>query len=106
MATAMDNAARRGVQAASTSRPSGCSRRAFSNLAQAHAHLAWSRVDEAHCISQWGQDFRPELSGDRPTFSTRCPRAPCVAAFTATATGEVREDIVRLLGLRGPVYAW
>jgi len=55
-------------------------------------------VDEAHCISEWGHDFRPEyrqLAGLRDAF----PDAPLMA-LTATATARVREDIVRQLGLR------
>lgn len=59
-------------------------------------------VDEAHCISQWGQDFRPsylEIAG----FLTRLPRRPIVSAFTATATERVKNDIVASLGLNNPV---
>ncbi len=59
-------------------------------------------VDEAHCISQWGQDFRPSYL-KIPDFISRLPRRPSLAAFTATATPEVREDVERLLGLRSPV---
>ena len=59
-------------------------------------------VDEAHCISQWGQDFRPSYLSIA-AFVQRLPRRPVVAAFTATATGEVQEDIVRLLELREPL---
>lgn len=58
-------------------------------------------VDEAHCISQWGQDFRPSYLGIAD-FIASLPRRPVVAAFTATATAAVRRDIVRLLGLREP----
>ena len=59
-------------------------------------------VDEAHCISQWGQDFRPsylKISG----FLDSLPRRPAVGAFTATATQRVKEDIRTLLALREPL---
>ena len=58
-------------------------------------------VDEAHCISQWGQDFRPSYL-DIPEFIAALPRRPVLCAFTATATRRVREDIARLLRLRQP----
>ena len=67
-----------------------------------NADISMLTVDEAHCISQWGQDFRPsylEISG----FLTRLPRRPIVSAFTATATERVKNDIVALLGLNNPV---
>ena len=59
-------------------------------------------VDEAHCISQWGQDFRPSYL-HIADFIRALPRRPAVAAFTATATPRVRRDIERLLELREPV---
>jgi ATP-dependent DNA helicase RecQ len=58
-------------------------------------------VDEAHCISQWGQDFRPSYL-DIPKFVAGLPTRPVLAAFTATATPQVREDIGRMLGLENP----
>ena len=58
-------------------------------------------VDEAHCLSQWGHDFRPSYQQIAP-FIAALPRRPLVSAFTATATPEVRTDIVRLLGLQEP----
>lgn len=58
-------------------------------------------VDEAHCISQWGQDFRPSYL-KIPQFISLLPVRPVVSAFTATATDEVQRDIVRLLELRSP----
>lgn len=65
------------------------------------AHIPLVAVDEAHCVSQWGQDFRPSYLtvGD---FIAQLPVRPVVAAFTATATARVRADIVRLLDLRDP----
>ena len=59
-------------------------------------------VDEAHCISQWGQDFRPSYLKILE-FLEKLPKRPTISAFTATATPLVREDIVRILGLRDPV---
>lgn len=67
-----------------------------------NADISMLTVDEAHCISQWGQDFRPsylEIAG----FLTRLPRQPIVSAFTATATERVKNDIVASLGLNNPV---
>ena len=58
-------------------------------------------VDEAHCVSQWGQDFRPAYRGIAG-FVDALPKRPVVAALTATATARVRADIVSLLGLRDP----
>lgn len=59
-------------------------------------------VDEAHCISQWGQDFRPSYLKIADFLQT-LPRRPLLGAFTATATARVQEDIVRVLGLRNPL---
>ncbi|MBQ7295663.1 MAG: DNA helicase RecQ [Clostridia bacterium] len=58
-------------------------------------------IDEAHCVSQWGQDFRPSYL-DIKDFIRTLPKRPVVAAFTATATKRVREDICSLLGLNEP----
>ena len=58
-------------------------------------------VDEAHCVSQWGQDFRPSYLSIAD-FIEDFPVRPVVAAFTATATEDVRRDIARLLRLRDP----
>ena len=58
-------------------------------------------VDEAHCISQWGQDFRPSYLSI-PEFLNQLPRRPVVCAFTATATARVREDVKAILQLQNP----
>ncbi|MDR3288399.1 MAG: DNA helicase RecQ [Peptococcaceae bacterium] len=58
-------------------------------------------VDEAHCVSQWGHDFRPSYRQIGP-FIEALPNRPCIGAFTATATEEVKRDIIQLLGLREP----
>lgn len=68
----------------------------------ARASVPLLAVDEAHCVSQWGQDFRPAYQGIRD-FVERLPHRPPVVALTATATAPVRRDIVELLGLRDPV---
>ncbi|BDR54967.1 ATP-dependent DNA helicase RecQ [Bombiscardovia apis] len=61
-------------------------------------------VDEAHCVSQWGQDFRPAYMGIGD-FIESLPNRPRVAAFTATATEQVRRDIVKMLRLENPYLA-
>ncbi|MGH9837035.1 MAG: RecQ family ATP-dependent DNA helicase, partial [Blastocatellia bacterium] len=58
-------------------------------------------VDEAHCISTWGADFRPDYLRI-PDAIERLPKRPVIAAFTATATPEVREDLARQLRLEKP----
>ena len=73
----------------------------FLSFAQT-AKISMLTVDEAHCISQWGQDFRPSYS-KIPEFAASLPNRPVLSAFTATATAKVREDIVALLGLKDPV---
>jgi ATP-dependent DNA helicase RecQ len=58
-------------------------------------------VDEAHCVSQWGHDFRPSYR-HIPAFIKQLPQRPIISAFTATATEEVKEDVVSLLTLTQP----
>lgn len=61
--------------------------------------ISFVAVDEAHCVSQWGHDFRPSYLRIRQ-FLNSLPVRPLVGAFTATATEEVKKDIVSLLGLK------
>ena len=67
----------------------------------ARTPIALVAVDEAHCVSQWGQDFRSSYLGIGE-FIASLPARPVVGAFTATATERVRRDIVGMLGLRDP----
>jgi ATP-dependent DNA helicase RecQ len=68
------------------------------SLSQAVSLVA---IDEAHCVSQWGHDFRPSYRQIGP-FIHQLPKRPIIAAFTATATPEVQEDIINLLSLEKP----
>lgn len=74
---------------------------AFINAAK-QIEISMISVDEAHCISQWGQDFRPSYL-KIPDFINLLEKRPILSAFTATATREVKEDILALLGLQDPV---
>ena len=65
------------------------------------AQISLLAVDEAHCVSQWGQDFRPSYL-DIHRFLEALLRRPLLGAYTATATPEVKADIIKLLGLREP----
>jgi len=67
-----------------------------------HVKIAMVAVDEAHCVSQWGQDFRPSYLKIME-FVEKLPQRPVLSAFTATATREVREDVINILGLQEPV---
>ena len=73
---------------------------AFRSFAAA-AELSMVTVDEAHCISQWGQDFRPSYL-KIAEFISRLPYRPVIGAFTATATEQVKQDIIALLQLNQP----
>jgi len=64
-------------------------------------NISFFAVDEAHCISEWGHDFRPEYRRLREMMEIINPTAPMIA-LTATATPKVQSDILRNLGLREP----
>lgn len=66
-----------------------------------HAEISFVSVDEVHCVSQWGQDFRPSYL-KIVEFIQRLPKRPVIGAFTATATQAVREDVMRILQLHNP----
>jgi len=66
-----------------------------------NTEISMVAVDEAHCVSQWGQDFRPSYL-KITDFIKQLPKRPVISAFTATATKEVKEDIVDILMLREP----
>lgn len=66
-----------------------------------NVHITMIAVDEAHCVSQWGQDFRPSYL-KIVDFIQQLPARPVMAAFTATATKEVRDDIIDILELQKP----
>lgn len=72
----------------------------FVNMLRA-AHISLFAIDEAHCVSQWGHDFRPDYL-NLSALVIEFPSVP-VAAFTATATERVQNDIISRLGLRSPV---
>lgn len=65
------------------------------------AGVSMVAIDEAHCISQWGQDFRPDYL-EIVDFISKLEQRPVVGAFTATATKEVRTDIINILNLKNP----
>ena len=64
-------------------------------------HITLIAVDEAHCVSQWGQDFRPSYL-NIAAFIGKLSKRPIIGAFTATATSEVKHDIVDILWLKAP----
>ncbi|MPW27239.1 DNA helicase RecQ [Alkalibaculum sp. M08DMB] len=65
------------------------------------SNISMVSVDEAHCVSQWGQDFRPSYMKIKK-FIEALPYRPIISSFTATATKEVRDDIIDILQLRKP----
>jgi len=72
----------------------------FTNLLR-NLPISLIAIDEAHCVSQWGHDFRPSYLDVSPWIE-QLPQRPVVAAFTATATLPVRADIIKLLNLVNP----
>ena len=93
--------ARRGAYKLIYAAPERLAAPGFLRLAQ-ELSISLLAVDEAHCVSQWGQDFRPSYL-KIPEFIRLLPRRPPVGAFTATATRQVKEDIGRLLLLEEPL---
>ena len=75
----------------------------FGNLTQ-KLRISFLAVDEAHCISQWGQDFRPSYLRI-VNFIDNLPYRPVVGAYTATATAQVQKDVEKILKLNHPVRA-
>ena len=73
---------------------------AFIRFAE-NTEISMVTVDEAHCVSQWGQDFRPNYL-KIIDFIERLSYRPVISAFTATATQEVRDDIIAILRLKDP----
>ena len=72
----------------------------FQSLLQEQT-VSFIAIDEAHCLSQWGHDFRPSYRAIAP-FIERLPKRPLIGAFTATATPRVKDDIISLLALHRP----
>jgi len=68
----------------------------------AETDISLITVDEAHCVSQWGQDFRPSYL-KIASFTEKLKKRPVIGAFTATATADVKKDIIRLLKLQDPL---
>ena len=75
----------------------------FGSVAQ-RLRISFLAVDEAHCISQWGQDFRPSYLRI-VNFVENLPYRPVIGAYTATATEQVRKDVEKILKLQHPVRA-
>lgn len=97
--TAISNAAR-GMYKIIYVAPERLMTGSFLSLASS-VKISMLAVDEAHCVSQWGQDFRPSYM-KIPEFLGKLPYRPIVSAFTATATAEVKADIIKMLELRDP----
>lgn len=98
---AVFNAARRGGISLLYIAPERLENEAFRRLLR-ELDVTLVVIDEAHCVSQWGHDFRPAYLNIAPQIAA-LPRRPTVAAFTATATPGVRNDIAQLLRLESPL---
>lgn len=96
---ALDNA-KKGIYKIIYVAPERLETESFINFA-ANAEISILAVDEAHCISQWGHDFRPSYTRISE-FIRMLPKRPVVAAFTATATKKVKKDIISQLELKKP----
>ncbi len=72
----------------------------FINLIN-EVNISFIAIDESHCVSQWGHDFRPSYKNIKP-FIDSFNKRPVIGAFTATANEEVKKDIISLLGLSEP----
>lgn len=72
----------------------------FMNLCR-RIKVSMVAFDESHCVSQWGQDFRPSYLNINK-FISMLPNRPIIGAFTATATDEVKNDIINILQLQNP----
>ena len=94
--------ARRGVYKIIYVAPERLVTEGFLDLAE-NVKISMVTVDEAHCISQWGQDFRPSYM-KIVEFVKMLRERPVISAFTATATETVREDIICTLGLQNPYF--
>lgn len=80
--------------------PEGLGNRELMNTLE-QVDVGFLAVDEAHCVSEWGHDFRPDYLQIK-NFINNLRRRPAVGAFTATATLEVKDDIIKNLGLQNP----
>ncbi|MFZ7121854.1 MAG: DNA helicase RecQ [Eubacteriaceae bacterium] len=81
--------------------PEGLNAAHFLNIAK-NINIPFIAIDECHCISQWGHDFRPEYR-EIPRFISKLSRRPILGTFTATATVEIKKDIKKILNLNKPL---
>lgn len=81
--------------------PEGLTTSNFLNIAK-NINIPFIAIDECHCISQWGHDFRPEYR-EIPRFISKLSQRPILGTFTATATVEIKKDIKKILNLNKPL---